>query len=420
MQAEAEEGEVPADEQEEVDLGLADLPAWMRNLRPTEEGGMVAEIDPTAREGLFAGPLPAEMESLRARKIAGGLEAGQEERVETSGPLSGLRGSLSAEPIFIEPSAPEMVRQVVISDEQKRHVAILEELLAAEPEGVSVSGVRKLALPVDRWAVYLILLVAIVLPIVGGFNFFPAPLARTRAADEVRLAIEALPEDARVLVAFEYEPDASGELDASAEAILHHLMTRGATIYALSSKPTGPTIAQSALERVADEHDYTYKDDWVNLGYVPGGAQGISGLLLGTPLSAPSLFDRDFRGEAIGPGNARLTTMDLDMIVLLAARPEDARVWVEQVGQPSGIPMVAAVSTGGAPLVYPYWAQGRQLQGVMAGLIDATAYTADLRAGQLPDRLPAHWDGLAVGSAAAAGAIAIGGVLAGVSAWRQR
>jgi hypothetical protein len=95
-------------------------------------------------------------------------------------------------------------------------------------------------------------------------------------------------------------------------------------------------------------------------------------------------------------------------------------VWVEQVGQPSGIPMVAAVSTGGAPLVYPYWAQGRQLQGVMAGLIDATAYTADLRAGQLPDRLPAHWDGLAVGSAAAAGAIAIGGVLAGVSAWRQR
>jgi hypothetical protein len=419
MQVEVGEEEAPADEQE-VDLGSADLPAWMRNLRPTEEGGVVAEIVPTARRGLFSGPLPAEMESLRAKEIAGGLEAEQEERVETSGPLSGLRGSLGAEPIFVTPSAPEMVRQVVVSDDQRRQVAILEELLAAEPEGVSVSGVRKLALPVDRWAVYLILLVAMVLPIVVGLNLFPVPPARTRAANDARLAIEALPTDARVLVAFEYEPDAAGELDASAEAILHHLMTRGATIYALSSKPTGPTIAQSVLERVGAEYDYTYGDDWINLGYVSGGAQGLNGLLLGTPSGAPSPLDRDFRGESTDLGSARLTAMNLDMIVVLAARPEDVRVWVEQIGQPSGIPMMAAVSASGAPLVYPYWAQGRQLQGVVAGLIDSTAYTADLHSGQLPASLHGRWDGLAFGSIAAAGAIAVGGVLAGVSTWRRR
>jgi hypothetical protein len=420
MQVEVGEGEAPADEQEEIDLGMADLPAWMRNLRPTEEGGMVAEIVPTARRGLFTGPLPAEMESLRAKEIAGGLEAEQEERVETSGPLSGLRGSLSAEPIFVTPSAPEMVRQVVVSDDQRRQVAILEELLAAEPEGVSVSGVRKLALPVDRWAVYLVLLLAVVLPIVLGLNLFPVPPARTRAANDARLAIEALPANARVLVAFEYEPDAAGELDASAEAILHHLMTRGATIYALSSKPTGPTIAQSVLERVGTEYDYAYGDDWINLGYVSGGAQGINGLLLGTPSGAPSPLDRDFRGESTDLGGTRLAAMNLDMIVVLAARPEDVRVWVEQIGQPSGIPMMAAVSASGAPLVYPYWAQGHQLQGVMTGLIDAAAYTADLRSGQLPASLHGRWDGLAFGSIAAAGAIAVGGVLAGVSTWRRR
>jgi hypothetical protein len=419
MQVEVGEDEAPADEQE-IDLDMADLPAWMRNLRPTEEGGVVAEIVPTARRELFSGPLPAEMESLRAKEIAGGLEAEQEERVETSGPLSGLRGSLGAEPIFVTPSAPEMVRQVVVSDEQRHQVAILEELLAAEPEGVSVSGVRKLALPVDRWAVYLTLLVAMVLPVVLGLNLFPVPPARTRAANDARLAIEALPADARVLVAFEYEPDAAGELDASAEAILNHLMTRGATIYALSSKPTGSTIAQSVLERVGSEYDYTYGDDWINLGYVSGGAQGVNGLLLGTPSGAPSPLDRDFRGEPADLGGTRLAAMNLDMVVVLAARPEDVRVWVEQVGQPSGIPMMAAVSASGAPLVYPYWAQGQQLQGVMAGLIDATAYTADLRSGQLPASLHGRWDGLAFGSIAAAGAIAVGGVLAGVSTWRRR
>jgi hypothetical protein len=272
----------------------------------------------------------------------------------------------------------------------------------AVPKEIAAEPTRVLA-QVPRWIIYIALIVAVTIPLLLEKPLLPHTLESTPAEEDLYAAIEALIDNAPVLVAFDYDPTTSGEMDILAEALVGHLMDRGARVVTMSLLPAGPATAQSLVDKLAAEQpDYVdgYGQRYANLGYLPGQATAVR--LVG--LSLETAFPHDYYGtplselpvmEGLGSG------LDFDLVVELAPAQDSLRWWVEQAATPYDIPLGAGVSASVAPLARPYYeTEQKQLVGMVAGMPGATSYEA-LRSGQdgLPDPLAARLDSLLAGYA---------------------
>jgi hypothetical protein len=248
--------------------------------------------------------------------------------------------------------------------------------------------------PMSRWIIYIALIAVVTVPILWGKPLLPRTIEPATATTDLYNVVESLDSAAAVLVAFDYDPTTSGEMDALAQALVGHLMDRGARIVAVSLLPAGPATAQLLLEELAaqrPDYDDSYGRSYVNLGYLPGQAMAVR--LLG--ISLETALPRDFKGTT----RAELPIMedlnsaqDFDLIVELAAGQDTLQSWIEQTSTPYGIPMGAAVSASVEPLARPYYETGsQQLVGMVSGVPGAIAYEA-LRDPDLEDATAAGLD----------------------------
>jgi hypothetical protein len=228
---------------------------------------------------------------------------------------------------------------------------------------------------VPRLIIYLVLLVAVTLPLLLGESLLPRAVDPSPAAQALYEQIESLDNNAPVLVAFDYDPTASGEMDVVAGEIVGHLADREARIVALSLLPAGPATAQSLLEKVAPQSNY------VNLGYLPGQAAAVRLL----SQSWDRAVGQDFEGTALADLSAldQVSTLeDFDLVIELAATQDSLRWWVEQADASSDISLGAGVSASVEPLARPYYeTEEQQLVGLVAGVSGAAMYEP-LRSGQ--------------------------------------
>ncbi len=401
----------PAEPKEEsVELEMAELPDWLREAAPGEE---TARLAGRAASPEMAGSLAAQIEDLRFDAITG--YAGRVEGVtETVGALKDVAGVIRPEILFDGASLEvgKLVDQVILSQDQARRVEKLQAMWARQAQGVTVAGKKRSIIPLIRWLTALALVAAVAAGSLLSLFSLPAPAPGPGPAQAYR-TLQGLPTGATVIAAFEYEPDTAAELQPLARALLSHLSRRGdVTLYALSTRTTGPAMAQLVLESVEGA-----PDGWVNLGYLPGGINGISALVVGSLPGVPSPLAHDYQGQPSGLTATRLTDLRPSLIVVFAARSESLRAWVEQAGMPAQVPILAAMSVGSAPLAYPYQQSG-QLVAVLSGVNDAAAYQALESAPDDPS-LNATWNGQAWGGVVAALLIAGGSLIYGLVGLRQ-
>jgi hypothetical protein len=306
----------------------------------------------------------------------------------------------------------KLVDQVVLTPDQTRRVEALKAMLARETQGVTLARRGRTALPVTRWITTLVLIGAIAAATLLGVYDLPEPVpgpGPQRAHD----VLSGLPDGATVVAAFEYEPETAAEMQPLARALLAHLDRRGdVTVYALSTRPTGPVMIQQAFGGVHAP------GDWLNLGYLSGGPNGVSGLMVGGLPGAASPLEDDYLGASTGLTATRLADLHPSLILVLAARSEAVRLWVEQAGVPSGIPVLAAMSAGSAPLAYPYQQSG-QVVAVLSGVNDAVSYEA-LESGTGDESLRDTWNAQALGGVAATLLIIVGGLAYGLTPSRRQ
>jgi hypothetical protein len=230
-----------------------------------------------------------------------------------------------------------------------------------------------------RWIIYAILIIVVALPIIIGKPLLLRTIEPTAATVDLHGAIESLASGDPVLVAFDYDPASSGEMDMIAKALIGHVMDKDAKVVVVSLLPAGPATAQAVLDELAiDRPAYAegYGEHYANLGYLPGQAAGVR--LLG--LSVETALPRDFYGTPLsdlpmmqGLDSAR----DFGLIVELSAAQETLRWWIEQVGTPYGVPLGAGASAAVLPIARPYYeTESRQLVGLVGGVFDAVTYEA--------------------------------------------
>ncbi|MGQ9628256.1 MAG: hypothetical protein ACUVV0_15305, partial [Anaerolineae bacterium] len=341
----------PVGEGEEA-LAPAEIPTWLQALRPTE----IAEAPP--REEMA-------------------------EAIETRGLLAGIKGILPIEPIEQIVGVPGETKAAPepkppFAGEEEAN--LFSEIIARRPPVVIELEAPKrprFIHPAMRIFIYFLVALAVFVPLFyPGKWFQAADVAGLGGAEEAYSLIEALPEKALTLVAFDYDPAAVAELDLQAKAFLRHLMSRNVRVAAISLDPTGAGIAQQTLDDVAREFKKEYGKDYVNLGYLPGKEIALRGFglgpfemmredyNLGKPLTELAVM------EGLEPGKG---IRNFDLIIEMAAGADALRGWVEQVVSPYGIRMLAGVTAAIQPYVMPYRDSG-QILAVVNGLPGAAEY----------------------------------------------
>jgi hypothetical protein len=369
---------------------------------PSAEPIIRAEEEP---EGLVRADIPDWLLALRPRE-PGAEPVEEQEIVELSGPLAGIRGVLPVEPLI---SLPHLTRPEAVKAKTPSVSGDLFAEIVAQPPMPTTAEPRRVELRrlagIQRVLIYLLLLTAIVVPIVAGPVFGPLDAKDLWAGAGLFYAVldgrggVALPEGAPVIVAFDYNPATAAELSLQARAIVDHLMRRGVRIMAISLYPEGAALAGDILDELAAEQAYTYGEHYIHLGYLPNQPASVRHLLNVGPAGQGQYDYRNGRpvGEyVIAQGVNDLSSVSL--VVELAGDVSTLRAWVEQIAARADVPVVGGVSAATAPYVRPYLESG-QLRALLVGLPGAAEYEAQLgRSGKAIDSL---------GSQAAAQAVVV-------------
>lgn len=188
--------------------------------------------------------------------------------------------------------------------------------------------------------------------------------------------IATLPPDSLVLVNWAYDPATAGEMDRVAQPVIEHLLLRGAKLIVVSQLPAGMASARRLIAQAEDAvrqpgRSQVASNVAIEAGFLPGGPASLP--LLGVapaqtlPLD-PGWLDLKDRFTVAG-----LDTADTFLNLVVAARSEDVRDWLEQV-QPLSEGAVVAVTSAAADIPLRPYLQSEQLSGLVSGWDGGSAY----------------------------------------------
>jgi hypothetical protein len=398
-----ESGERPLVEIDDSVLDSVELPAWLDNIRPVQ----APQAEATAEEDedlvseefdLAPATLPSWLEAMRpvdSFRPEIEIEPDDVQQVESAGPLAGLRGVLMAEPVVAIPrTSSASAARLEVTERQFAQGDLFHRLIEEEERESVVLRRPGRRIPLARWLIGLVLLLAVIVPPSLnrlGLQGFSRPVDIPRETAPLIGLVNGLPTDRPALVVFDYTPGYTGELDSVAGAIIEHIFSRAIPIVTLSTRPTGPPLAEALLSRLGAPYAAVNGQAYLHLGYLAGGPTAVqlfaisprSALLTGFMLPA----ETDQVGAEISPQArsaiwehpllhpvSRLS--DFSMVVVITAGTETARNWAEQTHPWIGEqPLVMVLSAGAEPLVRPYFEATEPLvDGILTGLPAAVAY----------------------------------------------
>jgi len=361
----------PAEVAAEEKAHTEEVPAWLNTI------GGIAGAAGMARAAEEAEIAAAQRTtgSMRSAPLVGTTDTfgGAGTRgVQVRPPRAGAVETLAA---LIQPVAPEVSRRVIPGDEFL-------------PGGRTEALQSKVGWRSRLWPdglIYLIVLAVLltVLILEPPFGEVTAPSAP--GVIEFFNAVENVPAGKPVLVVYDWDASRSGEMSVLAQAVMHHIMERKLPFVTVSTVPQGPGFAQQITSEMAGNTDanygYTYGNQYLVLGYLPGNEAALKSLVTDFKGTLPLDYvnSRRLDSYALVQGGSVSKVEDFGLIVDLASSEAELRNWIEQVASRTNVPLVAAVSQGLEPLARPYLGvPGAKLSAVVSGVAGANQYSRQL------------------------------------------
>ena len=397
---------------------LTTAPDWLSQVgaEPAEAEEELPRPEPEQEPGLERAELPNWLEAMRP------IEAGSSEpykdvtdgRLESAGPLAGLRGALPAGQYAKRQRRPTTsALKIQVPEEQQNRATVLQKLLEDESVARPMPAPALAAIPILlRLVVFGVFALASFFALWLGGKQVPLPSRNLipQAAQDFHARVDQLPAGVPVLFAVDFEPAFSGELDGAATAVLGHLARKDSLVTFVSTTYNGPALAQRLLQAVNRQSDFLQNPftNFRNMGYIPGGAAGLSALARTPAVVLPYDLNDNFVW-GIAPFDSARGLNNFAMVVVITHDADTARAWIEQVGPALGeIPLQMVVSAQAEPLVQPYYAGlPRQVTGLVTGLAGGVAYEIlEGRSGVAAQ----SWDAYSISLTLAVIMILVGGV----------
>ena len=359
----------------------------------------VPAFDTGGDENIKPGELPAWLRAFRpgAEELGtSGVEVSPEGE-ETLGPLAGLSGVLPAEPSVLEiGKVPAATTILDVTERQRRHAQNLEKLVASEYQSTREEQNHAERMPrAQNLVMAALLITAIFVPLVTqGQNVNRPELDALPEAASMFAIIEELRPGSPVLVVLDAEPAFFGEIQPAANSILNHLFERQARLTFLSTRPTGPALADELLDTTTSANQLVEGADYFNLGYLSGGMAAIRSFSSNpqtAPLSAFAAPSNPWTNETL----RHISSIgDFPLIIIVGGDADDVRSWIEQTSGAIHEGLLAVVSAQAGPLLRPFMHSNPvPLRGIVVGTQGA-AYYEKLR-GQEP--VGNGWDSYSYG-----------------------
>jgi hypothetical protein len=415
--------EITPAEQGEAAFAL-ETPDWLTKLTPDQAGEKAAgtnEGQPEP-ENLEAGELPSWVQAMRpVESVVESKTALLQENqtTEQTGPLAGLRGVLPTEPgLGVLRKPPAYSTKLHVSEGQQRYASYLDRLVAGETNPRAAKTKHLTSNQLLRWLITVLLLLAVALPFVSGAKVAPATTLESSDKGASSTIISGLTGKVPVLVAFDYDPALSGELEAVAAPLMDQLLAKGVPLGVISTSPTGPALAEHFLQTTSLVNVYQYKSgvQYADLGYLAGGPAGII-YFADAPTNAVTTTLDGQPAWSTGPLQGIQKLSDFAAVIILTDNADTGRNWIEQAGPLLGkTPMLMMISAQAEPMIQPYYDSG-QLKGLVSGLSDAKIYEQKYNRPGLANQ---YWDSFSIGMLVAELLIVIGAILGVVMDWRAR
>jgi hypothetical protein len=380
-------GDEAVEASEADELFSVNLPDWLSSIAPTESKPTKKTSQPepaTGGESIAPAELPTWVQAMRPVESAlPGASATDEpvsQPAESEGALAGLHGVLPSADMAMSGKPRIYSIRLDPTADQQQHAALLEQMLEAEtqPKPMRSDSVLLRSQRVLRWIVTAVLVGLIGFVLFTGLRVLPLPTLLTPESATIVNILDGLPNDAPVLMVFDYEPALAGEMEAAGVSFVDRMTALHHPQYTvLSTNPNGAALATRLLSRSVVQSDRV-----TNLGYLPGESAGVLSFAL-NPQNA-----KRYQADGAPAQNVNVFS-DYALVVLFTDRADSARAWVEQTAsQRNGRPFVVVSSAQAAPMIQPYLLSG-QVNAMISGLRGGAAFEG---ASQQPGPASGYWD----------------------------
>jgi hypothetical protein len=397
--------------QENLEGLFTEMPDWLSSASETPSSSTPTSI--TNEDVLPSSNLPSWVEAMRPSDsgLSQLTSSASDQTLESRGALAGLQGVLPAVPGFTPTSKPKAYSlKLNVNDEQLKHAGILEDILAAETSPVPIESFSTL-LPSRalRWTLAFLMLAVIFSTTFLRTQIFALPRGVPNEVSAAIQVMQSIPENAAVLVAFDYEPSRAGEMEAAAAPLFDNLLLlKHPRLTFIATNETGSVLAERFISSgPLAVHNYQSGVTYSNLGYLPGGQLGIRAFAQNPSLTSP--FDIFGQPAWASPTLQGVTALNqFTAMILITDNADAARVWVEQTqGVRGTIPFIVVASSQATPMIQPYY-DSAQVTGIVPGLYGGAIFE-QYNAGR-PGTTRNYWDAYSIGMLIAM-ALVLGGGL---------
>jgi hypothetical protein len=370
-------------------LAPVDLPSWVQAMRPV--AAVISETTPSVAD----------------------------QPTETEGPLAGLQGVIPIAPIGSSRRPKAVSLKLQASDEQQASAALLEQILGSETSPRTLVASSFVA-PQQwlRWTLTGLFLIVLSAVMFIRSQSMPVSASLPVEAGNISNVVMNIPAGSKVLVVIDYEPSLAGEMEAISGPLLDQMiLLTHPNLSFISTSPNGAVLVERLMgstkinQPAPDGFGYQAGSQYLNLGYLPGGATGVLGFIT-SPGQISSLADVQSFSE-------------YSALVILSDHAESGRVWVEQLqsrkqADPAltNQPLLIIASAQAGPLLQPYASSG-QITGMISGISDAVRY--EFVNNSRPGIVRSYWDTFGIGLMMSIALIIVGGfwsLLTGIRARR--
>ncbi|MDR3575510.1 MAG: hypothetical protein P4L50_16750 [Anaerolineaceae bacterium] len=357
--AEAQSGQAGQADGSTEHLEPAQLPGWLQAMRPLEA------VAPTA--------VPVD-----------------DQRVEKSGPLAGLKGVLPSDDTVTQYRKPPSYSvKLKVTEKQRASATLLEQMLGEEsaPQAIPQDHFR-IPQRLVRLVVAILLIAVLLFPLLtNGPIVVPPVITPPTNVVQFHTALDALPDGGHVLLAVDYDPGFAGEMNFAAAGVLQRLIEKNESLIMVSTVPAGPVMAQNLVAQALQNRPdlaakYSLSNSVINLGYLPGGAASLQEFASAPRQAAQYGFKAgvDASSPWLQPALQNIQDVSqFSMVMVLTDSLDSGRAWIEQV-QPAlkTTPLMMVVSAQTAPLIQPYVYSG-QVKAMISGLAGGAAFQEYLK-----------------------------------------
>ena len=223
----------------------------------------------------------------------------------------------------------------------------------------------------DRRAIFVIIGLSVLIPLLKP-NWVSLPIQKKANSQKVFNELNALQENSKVLLSFDYGPSTMPEIHPMAIALLRHLFAKNIKVYGVALWDTGNFMSTDAFSQLSDECNIVYDTDYINLGFKPGGEAVIQGLT--------SDIRVKYKADLLGNNIDDLHLMkevnkmeDFDYVISLSAGDPGSKQWVQFGSDPSNIPFTTGCTSIQVTDIIPY-VENDQILGILEGMPGAAEY----------------------------------------------